>query len=89
MSMEWNILEKILRKEHCFNKINSQESIKQMISFSLHNPHLGEDQVSRKLKEEFQIDMTRGSVRNVWKRYDMQTMPLRIEKSRINFNPFS
>ena len=82
-------LEKTLRKEHCFNKINSQESIKQMISFSLHNPHLGEDQVSRKLKEEFQIDITRGSVRNVWKRYDMQTMPLRVEKSRINFNPFS
>ena len=60
-----------------------------MIRFSLQNPHLGVDQVSRKLKEEFYIDMTRGSVRNIWKRYDMQTMPLRVEKSRANFNPFS
>ena len=82
-------LEKILRREHCFNKINSQESTEQMISFSLHNPHLGEEQVSRKLNEEFHIDMTKGSVRNIWKRYDMQTMSLRVEKSRANFNPFS
>ena len=82
-------LEKILRKEHYFNKINTRESTEQMVRFSLQNPHLGEEQVSRKLKKEFQIDMTRGSVRNIWKRYNMQTMPLRVEKSRANFNPFS
>ena len=82
-------LEKILRKEHCFNKINTREYTEQMIRFSLYNPHLGEEQVSRKLKEEFQIDMTKGSVRNIWKRYGMQTIPLRVEKSRADFNPFS
>ena len=81
-------LEKILRKEHLFNKINTRKSVEQVVNFSLQNPHLGEEKVAKKIKEDFQIDMTKGSVRNIWKRYGMQTIPLRVEKSRLNFDPF-
>ena len=51
-----------------------------------HNP--SEEKVAKQIKEDFQIDMTKGSVRNIWKRYGMQTIPLSVEKSRLNFDPF-
>ena len=82
-------MEKVLRKEHLFNKINTRKSVEKVIHFSLQNPHLGEEKVAKQIKENFQIDMTKGSVRNIWKRYAMQTIPLRVEKSRFNFSPFS
>lgn len=81
-------LEKILRKEHVFNKVNTWESVKKVVNISLENPHLGEEKVAARIQKDFQIDMTKGSVRNIWKRYGMQTIPLRVEKSRINFDPF-
>ena len=82
-------LEKTLRKEHLFNKINPRESVEKMIRFSLQNPHLGEEKVAKQMKKNFQIDMTKGSVRNIWKRYGMQTIPMRVEKNRLSFDPFN
>lgn len=40
-------LEKILRKEHIFNKVNTRKSVEQVIKFSLQNPHLGEEKVAK------------------------------------------
>ena len=82
-------LEKILKKEYVFNKVNTKEIVKEVVNLSLRNPHLGEDKVARKMQEDFQIDMTKGSVRNIWKRFGMQTIQMRVEKSRSNFNPFN
>ena len=82
-------MEKILKKEYVFNKVNTKEIVKEVVNLSLRNPHLGEDKVARKMQEDFQIDMTKGSVRNIWKRFGMQTIQMRVEKSRSNFNPFN
>ena len=82
-------LEKILRKKHFFNKVNTREVVEKIVYYSLQNPHLGEEKVAVKVKENFQIDTTKGSVRGIWKRYGMQTTYLRVEKSRLNFDPFA
>ena len=59
-----------------------------LYKFSLQNPHIGEEKVAKKMAELFQIDMTKGGVRDIWKKYGMQTIPMRVEKSLLNFDAF-
>ena len=58
----------------------SEEFEKKVVGFSIDNPHLGQTRVSRHLKEHCQINVSSSGVRNIWLRYEMQTVKLRIEK---------
>jgi len=53
-----------------------------VVDCSLVNPHLGEDQMSLLLKDEYDIEMSSGGVRNIWLRNGIQTIALRILASK-------
>lgn len=51
-----------------------------VIEFSMANPHLGQNQVSQRLKSEMDIEIHASGVRNIWLRENMNTMALRLAK---------
>ena len=66
---------------NCRHKNRPPAKVEEMvIEFSLDNPHLGQAQVSRYFKEKDGVDISAGGVRNIWLRYNMQTMKLRLGK---------
>ena len=64
------------------HKNRSSESLEQLvISFSLENPHLGQNQVSRQLKANQSVEISPCGVRQIWLREQMNTIALRLAKS--------
>jgi hypothetical protein len=53
-----------------------------VISFSLKNPHLGQAQVSAHIKANYAIELSPSGVRSIWLRENMNTMALRINKTK-------
>ncbi len=51
-----------------------------VIEFSLANPHLGQQQVSRLLKTEKNVTIHASGVRNIWLREKMNTTALRLAR---------
>ena len=51
-----------------------------VIEFSMANPHLGQNQVSQRLKSEMDIEIHASGVGNIWLRENMNTMALRLAK---------
>lgn len=51
-----------------------------VIEFSLANPHLGQQQISRQLKTNHSVDISPNGVRYIWLREKMNTMALRLAK---------
>ena len=57
-----------------------------VIKFSLKNPHLGQKQVSLRLKKEYNTEISPNGVRLIWLRESMNTAALRAQKA---LNPSS
>jgi transposase len=55
---------------------------KLVVDFSLQNPHLGQAQVSRQLKANYQAEISPNGVRQVWLRENMNTTALRVQRSQ-------
>ena len=77
-------LKRKLKKDYYRKNRFSQNIEEKVIQFSLQNPHLGESEVSRQLKKELELEVARSSVRNIWLRYGVQTIALRIKRSRLH-----
>ncbi len=60
----------------------SEDIEKRIVKFSLENPHLGQAEVSKHVKKRFKIEISAGGIRNIWLRYEIQTMKLRLEKRK-------
>lgn len=61
-----------------------------VIDFSLANPHLGQAQVSRHLRKSLGSNISPSGVRNIWLRYKMQTIALRLlKKKAVSFEKAS
>ena len=54
-----------------------------VIDFSLNNPHLRQDQVSRQLKERYSANISPNGVRYIWLRENMNTAALRLDKVEL------
>ena len=66
------------------HKNRTERAIEQsVIEFSLANPHLGQQQVSRLLKSEKNVTIHASGVRNIWLRENMNTAELRLRKSQF------
>lgn len=66
------------------HKNRTEKAIEQIvIEFSLANPHLGQQQVSRLLKSEKNVTIHASCVRNIWLREKMNTTELRLRKSQF------
>jgi len=52
-----------------------------VISFSVENPQLGQNQVSRQLKSNQSAEISPYGVRQIWLREQMNTVALRFTKS--------
>lgn len=75
-------LKRTFRKNH-YHKNRADRSLENtVIRFSLENPHLGQVQVSRQLLANHQIEISPTGVRYIWLRAKMQTMALRVLKSK-------
>ncbi len=61
-----------------------QELEKLVIDFSLSNPHLGQAQVSRQLKERYSAKISPNGVRYIWLRENMNTAALRLAKVELS-----
>ena len=65
------------------HKNHSDTEVEQRgISFSLENPHLGQQQVSLQLKANQTADVSPAGVRYIWLRENMNTMAMRVKKAR-------
>ncbi len=65
------------------HKNRSSESLERLVvDFSLRNPHLGQVQVSRQLKEKYTADISPNGVRGIWLREKMNTAALRVHRSQ-------
>jgi len=74
-------LKRQITKDHHHKNRAVKTLEKTVMEFSLHNPHLGQSQVSRQIKKVFRIDISPSGVRGIWLRADMQTTALRVQKS--------
>lgn len=74
-------LKRQITKHHHHKNRADKTLEKTVMEFSLHNPHLGQSQVSRQIKKVFRIDISPSGVRGIWLRADMQTTALRVQKS--------
>ena len=54
-----------------------------VIGFSLENPHLGQAQVSRQMRANHATDVSPAGVRCIWLRERMNTVALRLQKSKL------
>jgi len=69
------------RTPNLHHKNRTQKAIEQVvIEFSLANPHLGQQQVSRLLKTEKNVTIHASGVRNIWLREKMNTTALRLAR---------
>jgi transposase len=73
-------LKRQVRVDHIHGNRTDQDIANAVIEFSLHNPHLGQLQVSNQLKKHYQIELSPSGVRNVWLRENMQTCALRLHR---------
>jgi transposase len=73
-------LKRQVRADHIHGNRTDQEIANTVIEFSLDNPHLGQVQVSNRLKKHYQIELSASGVRNVWLRENMQTCALRLHR---------
>ena len=73
------VLKKALKKESCYKGHRPKNVQEQVVKFSLENPHLGEAEVSRQVRQELGIEISRGSVRSLWLSRGLQTIALRIQ----------
>jgi len=66
-------------KNHHKNRTakNIEETV---IKFSLNNPHLGQAQISRQLKANYNIELSSSGVRNIWVRENMNTSAMRLHR---------
>jgi len=53
-----------------------------IIQFSLEHPHLGQQKIAMKLTAALGIDISPNGARSVWLRSNINTTPLRIERSQ-------
>ncbi|MCG8610010.1 MAG: ISNCY family transposase [Pseudomonadales bacterium] len=60
-----------------------KEIEKLVIDFSLRNPHLGQAQISRRLKEQYSAEISPSGVRCIWLREKMNTVGMRISKAEF------
>ncbi|MEM7018095.1 MAG: ISNCY family transposase [Pseudomonadota bacterium] len=68
---------------HYKNRTPKDKDIeKVVVDFSLENPHLGQAQVSARLKTHYQIELSPNGVRGVWLREKMNTTALRVEQAK-------
>ncbi|MCB9025124.1 MAG: hypothetical protein H6625_02295 [Bdellovibrionaceae bacterium] len=67
---------------------NSKQVLLQnlVVQFSLKNPHLGEDQVARHLNKRKHVELSKGTVRHIWVKNNMQTIALRQRMSKMKQN---
>lgn len=63
------------------HKNRTEEALEKLIiDFSLHNPHLGQVQVSRQINARYSAEISPNGVRYIWLRENMNTMALRLAK---------
>jgi transposase len=60
-----------------------EELEKLVIDFSMKNPHLGQAQVARQLKELYSAKISPNGVRCIWLRVQMNTVALRLSKVQL------
>jgi transposase len=72
-------LKRTLRKDHYHKNRAEPELEHTVISFSLENPHIGQGQLSRHLKQAFDIEISPGGIRNIWLRHGMETAAKRVQ----------
>ncbi len=53
---------------------------KLVVNFSIQNPHLGEAQVSKFIKKYFSLNLSRGKIRYIWVRNNLETIALRTRE---------
>lgn len=73
--------------DHHHKNRTAEELEKLVIDFSLQNPHLGQEQVSRQLNIQHSTQISPSGVRSIWLRENMNTVALRISKVQILPNP--
>lgn len=75
-------------KQHGHHKNRAAEELEKLvINFSLKNPHLGQEQVSRQLNKLHLTQISPTGVRNIWLREKMNTVGLRLSKVDIQIKP--
>lgn len=62
-------------KKECLNDV--------VIKFSIGNPHLGEQEVAKHLNQRKGIEISKGTVRAVWAKNNMQTIALRQRAAKM------
>ena len=67
------------RRIHEDSKHKKLEDI--VLQFSIKNPHLGENQVALHLNKRKNVSLSKGTVRLIWKKNNMQTIALRQKRS--------
>ena len=71
-------LRRQVSEDHTHANRTDQSIAEAIIEFSLHNPHLGQVQVSNHLRTSANIDISATGVRTIWLRENMQTIALRM-----------
>ena len=67
------------------HKNRADEGIeKQVIMFSLLNPHLGQAQVSAQMKVNYHTEISPSGIRQIWLRENMNTSALRIQRAQLH-----
>jgi len=74
-------LKRQVNQAHRHKNRTSEELEKQVIDFSLQNPHLGQVQVSAQLKLNYKIEISPNGVRYVWLREKLNTSALRVQRA--------
>ena len=58
-----------------------------LLLFCLENPQLGDSQVVKHLNKEYNIDISTGTVRNIWLAHNMETIAKRVLKAKTQRHP--
>lgn len=75
-------LKRQVRDDHYHQNRTDREIANTVIEFALDNPHLGQLQVANQLRKHYRIELSASGVRNVWRRENMQTCALRLQKKK-------
>jgi len=75
-------LKRTFKKDHYHQNRPPEEVEAVVIDFSIENPQLGQEQVSRHLSANDVVTISSGGVRGIWLRHGMQTMALRLQKKK-------
>ena len=76
---------KTFKKGNCCNNPKKLKTQDMVVNFSLENPQLGEEPTAIHLRKKYKIEISRGTVRNIWLRNNMETIALRVLKRRNSF----